>query len=335
MAVAVTMRRNDATLENTSTLRIVTRRRVVLSLAVLLVGLAVAAGAAPWIRSAESRVLDDSARANAPGSFAELGHGAVHYLDEGPRDGRPVVLVHGFSVPSYTWDRVATALVAAGFRTIRFDLYGRGYSARPDVDYDRDLFVGQIHELFDALAIQGPVDLVGLSMGGAIVPAYAADHPERVARVVLMAPFNTPAEVGMLAWPGIGEWINAVVFVPGLPEGQRADFVEPDDYPEWPQRYRVQMHYRGFTRAILSTVRHFGARDPIVDFERLGAHGIPVLLLWGERDIVVPSSQSARVTAALGAPRFVLLPDAGHALHYEHADEVNRELIDFLLADRD
>jgi pimeloyl-ACP methyl ester carboxylesterase len=95
------------------------------------------------------------------------------------------------------------------------------------------------------------------------------------------------------------------------------------------------MQYRGFARAILSTARHFGSRDPIVDFERLGAEQIPVLVLWGDRDVVVPFSQASRVTSALGDPRFVRLAGAGHALHYEQADEVNRELIGFLMADRD
>jgi pimeloyl-ACP methyl ester carboxylesterase len=67
---------------------------------------------------------------------------------------------------------------------VSLDLYGRGYSARPDAAYDRRLFVDQIHELLAALHIERPVHLVGYSMGGSIVVSYAADHPQRVRRVV-------------------------------------------------------------------------------------------------------------------------------------------------------
>jgi len=311
-----------------------TRRKLMYGIIVVLAALVVAAIFAPRLLVDEPLALDEVARAAAPGDFAELRHGLVHYLDEGPRDGQTVVLVHGFSVPSYTWDRTAAALVAAGFRVIRFDLYGRGYSARPDVDYDRTLFVDQIDDLLDALEVAEPVDIVGLSMGGAIVTGYAADHPRRVRRVALMAPGNSAFDIGVVAWPVVGELINAAVLVPGLPEGQRADFVEPDDYEDWPERYRVQMQYRGFARGILSTIRNFGTRDPIADFERLGSYETPVLLLWGELDVVVPFSGLDRVASALGDATIVRLAGAGHALHYEQAEDVNPELVAFLTKSR-
>ena len=302
-------------------------KRILLS---ALLGLAILAGALPFVRSAEHLDLDDEARSLAPGSFVELSHGLVHYRVGGPEQGQPVLFVHGFSVPSYTWDRVAPVVAARGYRTIRFDLYGRGYSARPDLAYDRRLFVDEIRELLDALGVSRPVDIVGLSMGGPIVAAYAAEYPDRVRRVVLLAPFNTARELGALGLPLVGEYLAGVFFLPALPEGQLEDFMEPDLFPGWPDRFRDQMQYRGFGRAILSTIRSFIPRDPLPDFERLGAQPTPVLLLWGDQDRAVPFAQSDRVRSALGDAAFVPLVGSGHALHFEHARRVNEKLLAFL-----
>ena len=92
----------------------------------------------------ESRVLDDEARRSVAGDFIRLPDGMVHYELDGPPDGQAVVLVHGFSVPYYIWDPTFPALVAAGFRVLRYDLFGRGYSDRPDLPYTMDLFVRQL-----------------------------------------------------------------------------------------------------------------------------------------------------------------------------------------------
>ena len=84
----------------------------------------------------EILVLDEEARELAPGLFVELSDGWTHYDVAGPESGQVVILVHGFSVPYYIWDTTFEALVAAGFRVIRFDLFGRGYSDRPATVYE-------------------------------------------------------------------------------------------------------------------------------------------------------------------------------------------------------
>ena len=80
----------------------------------------------------------------------------VHYELEGPADGQPVVLVHGFSVPYYIWDPTFPALAAAGLRVLRYDLFGRGYSDRPDLPYTMELFVRQLKDLLEALQVNKP-----------------------------------------------------------------------------------------------------------------------------------------------------------------------------------
>ena len=117
-----------------------------------------------FIPDLETTALDDPTRRQLGGSFIQLSDGYTHYRLEGPVAGPPVVLIHGFSVPLFNWDHTVPDLIQAGFRVLRYDLYGRGLSDRPRTDYTKELFDRQLRELLAALKITTPVDLVGLSM---------------------------------------------------------------------------------------------------------------------------------------------------------------------------
>lgn len=285
----------------------------------------------PFIRNAETELLSDSVRSEAPGKFVRLSRGMVHYELTGPADRPVVVFVHGFSVPSYTWERNVVPLAEQGYRVLRFDMYGRGFSDRPGAVYDRSLFVSQIAELADALELGDELNLVGISMGGAIVGAFAADHPGRVRSVTLLAPFNAPIDIGPLSIPILGDYLAYSFYVPDLPDKQITDFVDQEAGREWASRFPDQMRYTGFRQAILSTARSFIQSDPDGDFRAVGAADLPSLLVWGDADKTFPVEQAERVLDALGSnARFELVPDSGHALHYEKPDQVNAVIADFL-----
>ena len=118
------------------------------------------------IVNVETQDLDQVSKQSAPGEFLLLPAGEVHYRLTGPVDAPLVVLVHGFSVPSYVWDPTLSALEEEGYRVLTFDLYGRGYSERLKAEYDIDLFTDQLDDLLIALEIDDPVVVSGLSMGG-------------------------------------------------------------------------------------------------------------------------------------------------------------------------
>src|SRR5881296_630869 len=138
----------------------------------------------------EKRNLDPAARAATPGAFALLSDGYTHYELGGPAsgDGRVVVLAAGFTVPYYIWDPTFSALTAAGFRVLRYDYYGRGYSDRPNIAYNQDLYVRQLTQLLDALNIREPIDLAGLSFGGSLITSFANRYPQRVRSLVYVDP---------------------------------------------------------------------------------------------------------------------------------------------------
>lgn len=304
------------------------RRPAKLTLGVLgLVLLAVAA--VPLVRSQEHASLDAAVRSQAPGRFIQLSNGVTHYDLTGPDSGQTVVLVHGFSVPYYIWDPTFRALAGAGFRVLRYDLFGRGYSDRPAVAYTRQLFEAQLLELVDSLHLRAPVDLVGLSMGGTVVAGFTAAHPDLVRRVVLIDPAAERVSAGILGVPLIGDWVSGALWAPRLAESQLADFYQPDRFPDWPDRYREQMHYRGFRRALLSTVRHFMDGDPITLYQAMAVGQRPVLLIWGAGDRTVPSAVRDRLREAMH-PEFMLVDSAGHIPHLERPELVNPRIVLFL-----
>ncbi len=283
----------------------------------------------PWLRRKERHPLSAVIRNRAGGNFIRLRDGLTHYEDSGAPDGPVVVLVHGYSVPYYMWDRTVPALNRNGFRTIRYDLYGRGFSDRPKGRYDRALFLRQLHELITVLAPQRPVHLVGTSMGGAIVAALMADYPELVAKAVLIDPLWEPLPIGPLGIPGIGEYVAASFYVPAMPKKQYLDFHQPQRFPEWEPKFRQQMSYRGFGRALLSTARNFLSADPVRDYRKAALNSIPVLQIWGTEDRTLRKEGAHRLQTLLQS-ELNWIEAAGHLPHYEKPAAVNAALIAFL-----
>jgi len=298
-----------------------------------LLGAGGALAAAGWLwhrlSNRERLRLDADACQAAPGRFLRLSDGRTHLEERGPREGQPVVLIHGFSVPAYVWDATIPALADAGFRAIRYDLFGRGYSDRPDTRYDRALFERQLRGLMDELGVDRPVDLIGLSMGGAIAAGFAASHPARVRRLVFIDPYAARRPIGPLLVPGLGEYLATVLYIPALLRRQHGDVRDTPWFDDWVDAYRAQAGLRGFRRALLATARDFIDRDPVPLYEAAAAQGKPTLLVWGEYDATAPLETSARLRAILD-PEFLLVRGAGHVPHVQRPDIVNPAIVRFL-----
>ncbi|WP_455205425.1 alpha/beta fold hydrolase [Kaarinaea lacus] len=304
--------------------------------AVLLIAvLVLAALVASYIYASRSKPeIDEQARQAAPGNFIRLSNGIVHYEMAGPETAKTVVLVHGLATPSFIWDNNFNALVSAGFRVLRYDHYGRGFSDRPDMVYDRDLYDQQLLELLQKLGVKPPVYLVGESMGGAVAVVFTDRHADMVAKLALIAPAGFPIEesltIRLAKLPIIGDYLMALFGDWAVLAEVNEAFVHPEKLPEFEKKFKLPLQYAGFQRAMLSTLRYLDMNGLSETYYRIGKQQIPVLLLWGRKDQVLPFENSAKVKAAIPHLLFRDIDGAGHNLGYEFPEVVNPILQDFL-----
>jgi pimeloyl-ACP methyl ester carboxylesterase len=308
-----------------------TARRILAVPALLLAAAAVAAAAAYYVRNPERDTLDAAARTGATGQFITLSGGVTHYEATGLDTGRVAVLVHGFSVPYYIWDSTAVALANAGYRVIRYDVFGRGLSDRPDVAYDGTLYDNQLTELLDSLHVTAPVDLMGLSYGGYVTAHYTTTHPQRVRTLTLMDPVTTSRTVpSVMGMPVVGNWIWQVMQAPDAAKGQPSDFLHPERFPGWTERYEPQMRYRGFGRALRRSALFTGTTDYPALYSAVGRTGVPVLLVWGKQDSTVSIATAPVVRAGIPALEYLPVDSAGHLPALEQSALVHEKLLAFL-----
>lgn len=282
----------------------------------------------------ETQELNESARKEADGSFVALADGVTHYELGGPENGKPVVLVHGFSTPYFIFDTTFNFLVKAGFRVLRYDLFGRGYSDRPHVDYNIQLFVRQLIQLLDALGFE-QINLIGLSMGGPITAAFVSENPDRVNRYVLIDPagakrVSLPPILTALKLPVFGELAFGLFGSVNMVKGVASDMLDQETVAHFQNQYKVQMQYEGFKRAILSTIRHEMLESFYETYTCVGKLQKPTLLFWGTKDKTVPFENSKVIMQAIPQAEFHAIKNSGHIPHYEKPEIVNPILLEFL-----
>lgn len=290
---------------------------------VLVAGLVIAlAGLRYAVR--ERLPMDAAARAKAPGHFADLSVGTTHWLAEGPESGEVVILVPGATLPLWIWKDLPSKLAAAGFRTIRYDLLGRGYSDRPRGPYNNDLFDTQLLELIKALGIERKVHLVGLAFGCPIISEFAVRHTDLVRSLCFIGPDGFGVQISrgarFLMTPVIGPYIFSVI-------GTRLLMKRIDDYSanatikDWLRaRYAPELEFKGFKRALRSSVQHMPIHDAATSYASADAR-LPIAVIWGDRDHVTPMPNPAKLRAVLKRAKVHVLPDVGHLPHHERPDE--------------
>jgi pimeloyl-ACP methyl ester carboxylesterase len=308
------------------------RKHVILLFAAVALAVAVAL---PLYRDHENMDLIEASREPTVGADVKGRDGTIHYQLGGPEGGRTVVLVHGVSGPMTVWDKTYVALTGAGLRVLRYDLYGRGRSERPDLPYDERLYDDQLTDLLGALKIDGPVALVGSSMGCVISAGFRNRHPERVQRLALIGPAGFPIEASLLApllqVPGIGAYMMAVIGDGMLMKHNHRYFVHSERVPEAHAAFARQLEIRGTKRAIRRTMGDMPLQDYKDGYAAVGKSDVPVLLIWGEKDVTFPFAHHVAAQTLMPQAQFVPVKEAAHLPQYERDDVVNPALISYLM----
>lgn len=265
------------------------------------------------------------------GKFAELKNGNIFYQEftsDNP-NGQIVILVHGFSTPSIVWKGIIPYLTDAGYDVIAYDHYGRGFSARPKVDYTKDFYILTLLELMDNLKIEQKVHLVGYSMGGPIVGHFANENPNKVESVNFIAPagymFKRNSQsnfyLKLLNIPFVSKYIS-VVF-PSLIYGGNSSIELTTDEDEnrlsqdkLNKVYKEQMKYEGFTRSLISTANNFNLFNTQKMYQELGKKKIYASVIWGVEDEIVPFDGLNHLMSDYPGINFKVVENGHHDLTY-------------------
>tara|TARA_B100000579_G_scaffold402598_1_gene385968 strand:- start:77 stop:1000 length:924 start_codon:yes stop_codon:yes gene_type:complete len=258
---------------------------------------------------------------NNSGNYIELENGYT-YFREANHDSETgtVVLVHGFSVPSYILETTFNSIEKRGFRVIMMDLFGRGFSDNPDLPQTDELRANQVIELLERRNIK-KASLVGLSNGGRIISKIAYLKPEIVKELFYIA------SSGFYEYPDINfrdvtldEIDDLIKSYPEMAMGQKNDFFNPGQYPDWIEKYQELQRHKGFARALISTTKNLVTLDYV--HNKIDSLNIPVYTFWGEFDTVVVYDEfKDRLNRVLPNRSEFFISNSGHLPHMENQDE--------------
>jgi len=297
----------------------------------LLAGIA----AAPFVIEALRRPMKDATRKTAPGTFVELSQGVTHYQWSGPAEGPVLVCIHGLTTPSFVWQGLRPALEQQGFRVLTYDLYGRGYSDRPKGVQNPAFFLQQLNDLLASQQVRTDITVIGYSMGGAIATLFAADRPQDIKRLILLAPAGMrPVGTGLFKAAVqnayLGRWVMLTLYPFILRKGLRAEAHLPSSVPGINALQHAELTRRGFVPAVHSSLLGMLSNDLAAEHMLLANQHIPVMAIWGAEDDVIPLAAKDQLAEWNPNAAQRVIPDAGHGLTYTHEREIDALLAPFL-----
>ncbi|MCP4327592.1 MAG: alpha/beta fold hydrolase [Alphaproteobacteria bacterium] len=253
-------------------------------------------------------------------------HGGTAYEVTG--SGPPVVLVHGLGMNRHMWQWQTSAL-AAHFTVLAYDILGHGDSADPEIPCRMEQYVDQLAALADAAGVDR-FGLVGFSLGGLIVQAFALAHPNRVAALAILhaAHGRTPGEregilarVDLAAKCGPAATVDAALerwFTPGF----AADNPEILD--------RVRGWILANDPAVYPAIYRLLADGDLPLATAIAEIRCPTLVLTAEQDAGNSPDMTRRMAALIPGARAAVLPGLRHMALAEDPDAVNSRLVPFL-----
>ena len=261
-------------------------------------------------------------------NFIKLSSGYTYYKSENKNPNTtPIVLIHGFSVPSYIWDNTFNMLSEKGYYVISLDLYGRGFSENPVVDYTDELFANQVLELLKKLQIKSAV-FVGLSNGGRVISKLTDINSSIVEKLIYVASssfiFVDVKKDKSVSNKEIKNFIQE--FYSTISMRQMNDFKYPENHIGWDKKYDELLKYKGFARALISTRKNHFNMDKI--HTKIQNSNIPVFTIWGESDeVVVYEDFASRIDSIFPRRKQFFISESGHLPHMENPYEFNKLIL--------
>ncbi len=273
--------------------------------------------------------------------YLDLHGERVAYLDEG--SGEAILLLHGMAGSSQTWRSVIRRL-ASKYRVVAPDLLGHGNSTKPRSDYSLGAFSVLLRDLLDELGI-AQATVVGHSLGGGIAMQFIYQHPDYARRLVLVDSGGLGPDVGLML--RLASLPGAELVLPVIAPRQLS--TTGDRFWSWlrkagvesPRGEEMWRSYssladgptrQAFLRTLRSVVDHRG--QAVSALSRLATVAdLPVMVIWGERDAIIPVAHAYTALEIRPDIRLEVLPDVGHFPQAERPAEVAELIDDFIAAD--
>lgn len=293
--------------------------------------------AAPFVLERTKKKLTHvDSKNDAFGSFARLSQGTTHFKWVGPTDGKIIVAVHGLSSPAFVWSTVANGLAKLGYRVLVYDLYGRGYSEVVDGAQNRQYFITQLKDLVEHENVKDGIVLMGYSMGGSIVTAFAAEHSKLVRQVVLLAPAGMCLDeplVGKVVRliPVFGDWLHHLIGAAVMKKEIKKKLGSKVEVAGIIEVQLEQFDKMGFLAGVLSGLRYMLQEVQEEDHRTIARANIPVVAVWGAQDTSIPIRASDMLRQWNSNAHHEIINDACHGLTYTHSNEVVKRLKSLLV----
>jgi pimeloyl-ACP methyl ester carboxylesterase len=273
--------------------------------------------------------------APVPSQFVELDGLRVHLRDEGPRDDpNPIVLLHGTSSSLHTWEGWVSTLREQR-RVVSLDLPDFGLTGPwPEGAHDVPRYLHLLSALLDQLQLHNVV-LVGNSFGGQIAIEMALIHPDRVSRLILVDALAYPRQsqsvpIGfrIAQMPLLNQLLRYVLPRRLIEDSVRNVYGDPSRVtPELVDRY-FELTLRAGNRAALP--RRFQHLPTAASARRIVGIQQPTLILWGERDRLIPPDHAKRLARDIVGSQLVIFPTLGHVPQEEDPQASVRPVLEFL-----
>jgi len=309
-------------------------RWLAIGLAGLVALLVLAFAVAAWVYRDIPAATLEAKYGNAASQYTLIDGVRIHYRDEGSRDAPVVVLIHAHFASLLMWDPWVAALTDK-YRVVRFDLTTHGLTGTdPSGDYSLPRTIELAEKLIDSLQLQH-FTLGGTSLGGTVAIHYAARHPERVDRLILISPGALNERVrGSDKPPQIPAWVTLFTYVTprALPE-----FVLKKGYgdpakvsDELVTQWHELLLREGNRPAELERNRQYVSGKIEGQIRAVRA---PVLIMWGEKNPQVPVEQAQEFKKLLeNSPdvRLIVYPGVGHMAVQEAPEQTARDIRTYL-----
>jgi len=298
-------------------------RRIASGLSALLAALFAALAAIVRLVLPRWETIDWS-RAPGPGKLIDIDGVRLHYVEDGR--GEAVVLIHGLGGHTFSFRHTLPAL-AKRFRVVAVDLKGFGFSERPKGgDYSITAQARLMLRLMDELGIEHAT-VVGHSLGGEVAMRVAAAAPERVDALVLAASVSGERVWTLPPTPLFKPFLAILGRLFGRRLFRRMFYDPRNATEEAREAYATPTRVRGYGDALYELAKD-ARQDRRVDYGSIRA---PVLILWAERERILPRLVLSRLKRLFQRAQLVTIDKAGHLLLEERPRECNQAILRFLV----